>query len=305
MEDATLVTMSGQSAAFLSGGEFAVPSTVGLQGAAVGTTTFRGFGTSVIATPTIIDNDLIRLQIVPELSSINTQTSVGGVFGVNVKRVQTQVELREGQTIVLGGLFSRQEAVEQTRIPLLGELPIIGPTLFHARRATQDEIELLIVVTPEIVRPIDADQQPPMPGWYVTHPDDVDFYKLNRTESNPDLGHYQLLPYGNGQGYAHNVGYNFYNPAPAGGPIGPAPTGGQFGAPAPGYGYQQAPPDGYMPAPAPQGNPLLPQPQYTPPPSGAPEPTPADLTRFQPPYRGAVQQTGAQYPGPQYQGFRR
>jgi pilus assembly protein CpaC len=306
MEDATLVTMSGQAAAFLSGGEFAVPSTVGLQGAAVGTTTFRGFGTSVIATPTIVDNDLIRLQIVPELSSINNQTSVGGVFGVNVKRVQTQVELREGQTMVLGGLFSRQEAVEQTRIPLLGELPIIGPTLFHARRATQDEIELLIVVTPEIVRPVDADQQPPMPGWYVTHPDDIDFCKLNRTEGNPDLGHYQLLPYGNGQGYAHNVGYNYYNPAPAGGSIGPAATGGQYGAPAPGYGgYQQAPPAGYMPAPAPQGNPLMPQPQYAPLPSSGPEPTPADLSRFQPPYRGPVQPTGAQYPGPQSQGFRR
>ncbi len=233
LEDAALVTMAGQPAAFLSGGEFAVPSAVGINGIGVGTTTFRGLGTSIIVTPTIVDNDLIRLQITPELSQVSGQNSVGGVPGLNVKRVQTRVELREGQTIVLGGLFARQTATEQSRIPLLGEIPIIGNFFFHSRRTTEDEKELLIVVTPELVRPADADQTPPLPGWYVTHPDDVDFYKLNRTEGNPDLGHYQLLPFGNGQGYAQNVGYNIYNPRPADGQLSPAVTAGngQYGHP--------------------------------------------------------------------------
>jgi pilus assembly protein CpaC len=310
LEDASLVTLSGQPAAFLSGGEFAVPTTVGLNGVGVGTTTFRGFGTSIIATPTIVDNDLIRLQIVPELSQTSGQNAVGGIPGLNVKRVQTRVELREGQTIVLGGLFSRQTSVEQTRVPLLGEIPVVGSWLFHSKRATEDEKELLIVVTPEIVRPLDADQTPPMPGWYVTPPDNIDFYHLNRTEGSPDLGHYQLLPYGNGQGQAHDVGYNLFNPPPADGRLAPLPTVGTMGAgPAGGYpavygysggyghpyangygagAYAPAPaygsgdgaggaPSGYAPLPM---QPPMPPAQYqytpatTPGPQFAPQPTP-------------------------------
>lgn len=212
LEDSVVVTMSGNPASFLSGGEFAVPNTVGTGGVLVGTTTFRGFGTSIIATPTVIDDDLIRLQIIPELSAINSGNSVGGVPGVDVRRVQTVVELREGQTIVLGGLFSRQQQAETTRIPLLGEIPIVGTYLFNTKQATEDETEMLIVVTPEIVRPMDPEEVPPLPGFYVTHPDDFDLYKLNRIEGNPDLSHYQLLPYGNGSGYGENAGFGFHNP---------------------------------------------------------------------------------------------
>jgi pilus assembly protein CpaC len=222
LEDSVVVTMSGNPASFLSGGEFAVPNTVGNNGVLVGTTTFRGFGTSIIATPTVIDDDLIRLQIVPELSAINAANAVGGVPGVDVRRVQTTVELREGQTIVLGGLFSRRQQAEVTRIPFLAEIPVIGTHLFNTRQATEDETEMLIVVTPEIVRPMDAEEVPPLPGFYVTHPDDFDLYKLNRTEGHPDLSHYRLLPYGNGNGYGENVGFGFHNPDYGhGGDLGP------------------------------------------------------------------------------------
>ncbi|MBL8852271.1 MAG: type II and III secretion system protein, partial [Planctomycetaceae bacterium] len=240
LSDATMVTLSGEPASFLAGGEFAVPSTVGLSGVGVATTTFRGFGTSLIATPTVVNHDLIRMTIIPELSEINGDTTVGGIPGVNVKRVQTRVELREGQTIVLGGLFERQQRADVTRIPWLGEIPVVGTYLFNRKTASEDEMELLILVTPEIVRPMDAEEVPPMPGFYVTHPNDWDFCKYNRIEGNPDLGHYQLLPYGNGQGYAQDMGYNFYNAPPADGQIYPAPAG-QWG-PQGGYGgYSQAP----------------------------------------------------------------
>jgi pilus assembly protein CpaC len=290
LEDVRVTTLAGEPAAFLSGGEFAVPTTVGLGGVGVGSTTFRGFGTSVIVTPTLVDNDLLRLQIVPELSQQSGQ-SVGGIPSLNVKRVQTRVELREGQTIVLGGLFERQTQVEQTRVPLLGEVPVLGTLLFHSKKATEDEKELLIVVTPEIVRPLDADQTPPLPGWYVTHPDDIDFYKLNRTEGNPDLGHYQLLPFGNGQGYAQDVGYNFYNPAPADGQMSPMATGGFTGMPmgggysggysaGGGYGmgggyattYPMAPPAAPTPLMQPQPLGAMPAPMMGP--ANGPEPTP-------------------------------
>ncbi|MFV0443552.1 MAG: type II and III secretion system protein family protein [Planctomycetaceae bacterium] len=301
MEDVRVTTMAGQPAAFLSGGEFAVPTTVGLGGVGVGTTTFRGFGTSVIVTPTVVDNDLLRLQIVPELSQISGQ-AVGGVPSLNVKRFQGQVELREGQTIVLGGLFERQTQVEQTRVPLLGEVPIIGTFFFHSKKATEDEKELLIVVTPEIVRPLDADQTPPLPGWYVTHPDAIDFYKLNRTEGNPDLGHYQLLPFGNGQGYAQDVGYNFYNPAPADGQMSPMVTGGAYGGMnTPGYGgYDMGGgyPTTYPQSPV-QGTQLMPQPQYgtLPSPSMAPIYSPEPTPIMSPTAYSGQPQAYGHYPG--------
>ncbi len=293
IEDASFVTLSGEPAAFLAGGEFAVPTTVGIGGAAAATTTFRGYGTSIIATPTVIDNDLFRVQIVAELSALNSAGAVGGIPGLNVKRVQSRVELREGQTIVLGGLYGRTQRADVTRIPFLGEIPVFGTWLFNSKRATEDENELLIVVTPELVRAVDSDQQPPLPGFHVTHPDCFDFWKYNRTEGNPDLGHYQMLPYGHGQPYAQDVGYNVFNPAPA------------FGGMAPQSGYAanhynampQAPPagGGY---PAPYQSPVFaptnvpPQPTMAPAPQMQPQaaPTPGPQAYRGMP-RGPVQQT--------------
>jgi hypothetical protein len=91
------------------------------------------FGTSLVVTPTVMDRDLIRLQVVPEFSEINSNNTVNGIPGTNVKRVQTTVELREGQTFAIGGLLSRQELTNISRIPLLGDIPYIGPRLFQSK----------------------------------------------------------------------------------------------------------------------------------------------------------------------------
>ncbi|WP_197453396.1 type II and III secretion system protein family protein [Caulifigura coniformis] len=289
IEDATFVTLSGEPAAFLAGGEFAVPTTVGIGGAAAATTTFRGYGTSVIATPTVIDNDRFRLQVVAELSALNNQSAVAGIPGLNVKRVQTRVELQEGQTIVLGGLYGRTQRADVSRIPFLGEIPVIGTWMFNTKKATEDENELLIVVTPELVRAIDSDQQPPLPGFHVTHPDCYDFWKYNRTEGNPDLGHYQMLPYGHGESYAQDVGYNVFNPAPA--PGGMAP---QSGFAAGGYQSMPAPPQngGYA---APGQGPVFAPSGVPPQPTMAPSPAPQQVGPGPQAYRGMnrgpVQQT--------------
>jgi pilus assembly protein CpaC len=219
----------------------------------------------------LLDNDLIRLQIVPELSE-PSGGNVGGIPSLNVRRVQTRVELREGQSIALGGVFSRRESSEVTRIPFLGEVPVVGAFLFNTKQATEDENEMLIIVTPELVRPMDADQVPPLPGWYSTHPNDCDLYKYNRIEGNPDLGYYELLPYGNGQGYGQDTGYNLFNPQPTDGGLAPLPTGaaqgpfpnGTYSAPsglpanAAGGEFQQ---QGY-PQTMPQGSPQPGQPMY-------------------------------------------
>ncbi len=253
LSEPTLTVLSGHSASFLSGGEFAVPTIVGIDGVGAQQTTFRGYGTSIIVTPLVIDRDLIRLRIIPEYSEINAQTAVGGIPGLNSRRVQTTVELREGQTIVLGGLFASRSDTEVTRIPLLGDIPWVGPKLFSAKRATMDESELLVLVSPELVRPMDADEVPPMPGWYVTHPDSCQLYYHALTEGSPDQQVYQLAPYGRGNGQGLPVGYHNFEPAPSQPNYNPGPGNGGSPTPAPAYGMpggQRAPmmgPPGAMP----------------------------------------------------------
>ncbi len=175
LAEPTLVTLSGTTASILGGGEFAVPTTIGLGGGQ--TTTFRGFGTSLLVTPTVMDRDNIRLQVVPEFSELNADNSVNGIPGTNVKRVMTQVELREGQTFAIGGLISRQTLTEVRRIPLLGDIPYVGTALFQSKTASEVETELLVLVQPEIVRPMEPDEVPPLPNYYVTHPNDYDLWK--------------------------------------------------------------------------------------------------------------------------------
>jgi len=240
----SLTTLSGRPAQFLAGGEFAVPTIVGVGGAQAATTTFRGFGTSMIVIPTVVYGDLVRLQIQPTFSQINQNNAVDGIPGLNTRTISTTVELREGQTIVLGGLLSRQTSTQTARIPLLGDIPGIGPLLFSSKSATEDELELLILVTPEIVRAMDPEEVPPMPGYYVTHPNDVEFYRYSMTEGAPDMEVYQLAPYGNGIGYPTPVGFNVFNPSHATPQNGPIPQANQpngFPTPAPGGMIDQSP----------------------------------------------------------------
>ena len=224
LAEPTLTVLSGHPASFLSGGEFAVPTIVGIGGVGGQQTQFRGFGVSLTVTPTITDHDLIRMVIVPEFSQINIQNSVNGIPGTSTRRVSTTVELREGQTIALAGLYSHQGEAEVDRLPFLGSIPLIGPALFASKRADFDEKELLILVTPEVVRPMEADEVPPPPGFEVTHPDDWQLYLNAQTEGAPDTNVYQLAPYGNGSGRGIPVGYTLYNPTPAAPGYAPAPA---------------------------------------------------------------------------------
>ncbi len=218
-----LTVLSGRSARFLAGGEFAVPTTVGVGGAAAATTSFRGYGTSLQVTPTIEDRDMIRISTIAEYSDLDTANAVGGVPGTQSRRIQTTVEMREGQTLALAGLLSHKTLTVQTRIPFFGDIPKVGPLLFSSKHSTQEENELLILITPEIVRPMDAHEVPPMPGFEVTHPMDHEFYKYNMTEGSPDTGYYQLPPYGSGS-VGTNVGYQHFNPGPANSMYSPQPT---------------------------------------------------------------------------------
>lgn len=268
LSEPVVTTLSGHTATFLGGGEFAVPTIIGLGGGQ--TTTFRGFGTSLLVTPTVIDRDLIRLQVIPEFSSLNQDNAVDGIPGTNVKRVQTTVELREGQTFAIGGLISRQTLSEVSRIPLLGDIPWLGSRIFHSKTASEVETELLFLVSPEIVRPMEPDEVPPTPPYYITHPNDHDLFKYGRTEGTPDTSVYQIAPYGSGATYGIPQGYSLFNP--------PVTHGGYPGQPLPpqdAHGHQHppsVPPEGSWPStPSRQAvPPVPPTPQSYPSPQGGP-----------------------------------
>lgn len=278
LAEPTVTCMSGTSSSILAGGEFAVPTIIGLGGGQA--TSFRGFGTSLVVTPTVMDRDLIRLQVVPEVSSISAGNSVNGIPGTNVKRVQTTVELREGQTFAIGGLLSRQELTNVSRIPLLGDIPYLGPILFQSKKASEVETELLILVSPEIVRPMEPDEVPPLPGFNHTHPNDHDLWKLGRTEGTPDNNVYQVGTIGSGSLHGVPVGYSQFNP-----PVGLG-AGAYSGG---GLAVQGGSPFGGGTA---NGTPMQPQPDYT-----VPQPAPNQgYPQYQTPPQQAVPPVPKNYP---------
>jgi pilus assembly protein CpaC len=254
LAEPNITVLSGHPASFLSGGEFAVPTIVGINGVGGQQTTFRGFGVSLVVVPTLQDRDLIRMQILPEFSAIDQSIAVNGVPGTNTRRVQTTVELREGQTIALAGLLSHQSSTTIQRIPIIGQIPIIGPLIFNNKSASQDESELLILVTPEIIRPMDPDEVPPVPGFEVTHPNDCELYWSAMTEGAPDKNVYRQFPLGRGNGNGIPVGYPSFNPGPGGGYAGAAIPPGGNQAPLT-NGSLQGSPYG-----SPAGRPVLPPP---------------------------------------------
>ena len=289
-----LTVLSGRQARFLAGGEFAVPTIVGIGGAQGQTTSFRGFGTSLLVTPAVMDRDLIRIDTIAEYSDLNQGNSVGGIPGTNSRRIQTTVEMREGQTLALAGLLSHRAVTTVTRIPFLGDIPKVGPLLFSSKTATTEENELLILITPEIVRPMDAHEVPPVPGFEVTHPNDMEFYKYNMTEGAPDTGYYQLPPYGSGS-VGTNVGYQHFNPGPANSMYSPQPTnpnGTGFSSPTPLPGAMPSGPATAVPPQTPMIIPPVP-PQQRP---GMPGPSTQYNQGLQPVPMSQTQSGGRQSP---------
>lgn len=189
LAEPNLVVISGQTATFLAGGEFAVPTVVGIGGAQAATTQFKGFGTQVIFTPTVLDKDRVRLQVAPSFSTINRNNAVQGIFGTDTRSVATTVDLREGQVLAIAGLLQEEQRGESRRLPLIGDVPYLN-FLSAYRSMTRDETELLILVSPELVHPLEPDQAPQiLPGMEVTEPNDLDFFIYGDIEGRADCHH--------------------------------------------------------------------------------------------------------------------
>jgi pilus assembly protein CpaC len=189
LAEPNLVAMNGEQASFLAGGEFPVPvPQVGASGVAPTVTVqFKEFGVRLGFVPFILDGDVIRLTVDPEVSSIDSTlatTLVSGgspVPGINSRKAHTTVELRHGQTLMIAGLLQLNLDGQTSRIPGLGDLPIIGPFFSNTTHKRQEK-ELVVMVTPYLVEPMNCDQVPPYPGEEVSTPTDLELYFLNRIE---------------------------------------------------------------------------------------------------------------------------
>ncbi|WP_395352697.1 type II and III secretion system protein family protein [Variovorax sp. UC122_21] len=166
LAEPTLVALSGQSASFLAGGELPVPAPQGL-----GTTTieYKPFGIGLTLTPTVLSNDRIVLKVAPEASDLDytNSLSISGVAvpAITTRRADTTVELGDGESFIIGGLVSRTTTSNADKVPLLGDIPVLG-TFFKQNKYQMNEKELVILVTPHLVKPIarDTDLTPYLPG---------------------------------------------------------------------------------------------------------------------------------------------
>jgi pilus assembly protein CpaC len=189
LAEPNLVVLSGQTASFIAGGEFAVPTVVGVGGVEAVTTHFKGFGTQLMFTPTVLDRDRVRLVVAPTFSTLNAAAAVQGIPGLDTRSVNTTVDLREGQTLAIAGLLQEQQRGDLATVPFFSDLPVVRQ-LFMNREVTRDEKELIILVSPELVHPMEPEQAPLiLPGMEVTEPDDIEFFLKGRIEGRPDCTH--------------------------------------------------------------------------------------------------------------------
>ena len=163
-----LVAVNGEKAKFLAGGEIPIPI---VQSAGTGNTSinveFKEFGVKLDFEPTVIDSGIINLRVVPEVSQPDFANAVviSGFLipSFRTRRVDTVVELKDGQSLVIGGLTSTEVQKVKHAIPLLGEIPVLG-ALFSNTREQITEGELVVLISPRIIRPLEANEVPALPN---------------------------------------------------------------------------------------------------------------------------------------------
>lgn len=168
LAEPNLVTTSGKEASFLVGGEFPVPVVQGGSGAGSVTVQFKEFGIRLRFTPVLTDHKTIKMHLNQEVSTLDPADGVtlnGFVIpAMSTRRAETDVELGEGQSFVVAGLVSNAESDTFTKIPILGNLPIIG-YLFKSKDEKKNRTDLVVLVTPEVTEPLGPND--PKPSVYM------------------------------------------------------------------------------------------------------------------------------------------
>ena len=163
LAEPNLIAYNGQEASFLAGGEFPVPVVQSNSGAV--SVQFKEFGIRLSFTPTIA-GDVIRLKVSPEVSTLDfaNGVSLGGfrIPALTTRKAATDVELRDGQSFAIAGLLDNISQDDAANIPFLSKIPIVG-YLFKSKAERATQTELMVLITPRLVRPLDPDEVPPLP----------------------------------------------------------------------------------------------------------------------------------------------
>jgi pilus assembly protein CpaC len=163
LAEPNLIAYNGQEASFLAGGEFPIPVVQGATGTV--TIVFKEFGVRLTFRPTIA-GDVIRLKVRPEVSALdfNNGITLEGfrIPALITRRAETDIELRDGQSFAIAGLLNNTSQADGANVPFLSQIPIIG-TLFKSKADRKERTELMVLVTPRLVRPLDPDEVPPLP----------------------------------------------------------------------------------------------------------------------------------------------
>ena len=204
LSEPNLTALSGETAQFLAGGEFPIPLSQGL-----GTTTieYKNFGVSLAYTPTVLANGRISLRVRPEVSELSSQGAITlngfQVPALTVRRAETTIELGSGQSFMIAGLLSNTATNTIDRAPGVGDLPILG-SLFRSTNFQKGQTELVIVVTPYLVRPVD-DGQIALPTDGFRTPGAFDSW-LGNIDNNGVSGDRRPGPTSTGEGPRPEVG---------------------------------------------------------------------------------------------------
>lgn len=160
LSEPNVLAIDGQQASFLAGGEFPYPTVQSGAVAGAITIAFREFGVRIKFLPHITPRGTIRLHVAPEVSSLDFANGLVyqgvNVPGLDTRKVDTEVELESGQSFAIAGLLDQRVTESLTKVPGIGDIPILG-RLFQSRTRTPTNSELLVIITPEIVKPIPAD----------------------------------------------------------------------------------------------------------------------------------------------------
>jgi pilus assembly protein CpaC len=167
LDEPTLMTSDGKEASFLVGGEFPIPVLQGGANSGAVTIQFREFGVRLTFTPVITGNNNIRLHVKPEVSALDYSNALSfngfTIPALSSRKMETNVELGEGQSFVIAGLIDNQVTETISKIPGLSSLPILG-NLFKSRSISKSDTELVVLVTPEITMPLQPGDAKPMPA---------------------------------------------------------------------------------------------------------------------------------------------
>jgi pilus assembly protein CpaC len=186
LAEPNLVALSGDTASFLAGGQLPIP-----EAGSFGTISFayQPYGVGLSFTPTVLRDGLINLVIKPEVSEIDTTHTVTvlgtSVPGLITRKASTTLELRDGQSFMLGGLLQNTSQTAADQLPWLGDMPVLG-SLFRSAQYQKNETDLVIVVTPHLVRPMPVSvAHTPLDNTLPGN--DIDFFLMGRAEVSPAL----------------------------------------------------------------------------------------------------------------------